>query len=270
MIDATLRLWDGYSHTSPQLRSVVTEMQRRLHGHGFGTDIDGYFGRDTEDDVKRFQSANSLVIDGVVGPKTWRAFAGADPPEIEMYQTTIAFHDTEMLKQLGEARKYADYIKWAAEDAGVHQSAIYGIGSRESRWGLALDKYGTGDYIERKRVTAHRTTSLPPDLKGYGRGLLQIDWDAHEFARGADWKDAAKNIAYGGMVLRDNIRLIRTRQHDVKGMGLLRAGIAAYNCGAGNVLKAIAKGHGIDYYTHSRNYSQDVLSRAGWFQLHGV
>jgi peptidoglycan hydrolase-like protein with peptidoglycan-binding domain len=37
--------------------------------------IDGRFGLKTRDAVERFQSANRLAVDGVVGPTTWAALA---------------------------------------------------------------------------------------------------------------------------------------------------------------------------------------------------
>jgi hypothetical protein len=52
-------------------------------------------------------------------------------------------------------------------------------------------------------------------------------------------------------------------------MALLRAAVAAYNCGAGNVLNAIRNGHDVDFFTAGRDYSKDTVSRAGWFQLQG-
>ncbi|BAZ20313.1 hypothetical protein NIES4073_11890 [Kalymmatonema gypsitolerans NIES-4073] len=34
--------------------------------------VDGNFGTKTEAAVKRFQSKNNLVVDGIVGPQTWQ------------------------------------------------------------------------------------------------------------------------------------------------------------------------------------------------------
>jgi len=45
---------------------AVEEVQRLLN-----IKVDGSFGKDTEDAVKRFQSAHGLDPDGEVGPKTW-------------------------------------------------------------------------------------------------------------------------------------------------------------------------------------------------------
>ncbi len=53
--------------------SDVLEMQKLLNKLGYGLDEDGIFGRDTETAVKKFQSANGIGADGVVGPKTWAA-----------------------------------------------------------------------------------------------------------------------------------------------------------------------------------------------------
>ena len=271
-MNAVLRLWDGYNHTSPDLRVAVHELQTKLTEHGFETLADGFFGPGTEELVERFQAANGLVVDGIVGPKTWSKFDGADHPEVERFDSTYARSDVFMLRQAQAALPFIDYIRFAAQDAGVHQSIILGIGSRESGWGLALTPpfpHGTGDFAKRSNIKPFRRGSMPPDGKGFGRGLMQIDYDAHEFARGELWKDPARNIAYGGSVLRQNIVFLRDRMNDLSGKSLLRAAIAGYNCGCGNVLRAIKAGRSVDFYTAHRDYSADVLSRAGWFQLNG-
>lgn len=38
-----------------------------------GTTIDGIFGQNTEAATKRFQERNNLEVDGIVGPKSWKA-----------------------------------------------------------------------------------------------------------------------------------------------------------------------------------------------------
>lgn len=75
----------------------VVRLQKALLAHGFdvGPDgADGDFGRNTENAVKRFQRANGLKEDGIVGSATWAAFMkkaekytitihGVDKPEME-------------------------------------------------------------------------------------------------------------------------------------------------------------------------------------------
>lgn len=63
----------------------VKELQIKLNALGYTDDdgnrleLDSSFGRRTEEAVKSFQSANKLVVDGVVGPITWAAIDNATP-----------------------------------------------------------------------------------------------------------------------------------------------------------------------------------------------
>jgi len=59
------------------------------------------------------------------------------------------------------------------------------------------------------------------------------------------------------------------RKTNLEGAALLRAALAGYNAGVGNALTAIRDGRDIDFFTAHRDYSADVLNRAGWFQLKG-
>jgi hypothetical protein len=97
---------------------------------------------------------------------------------------------------------------------------------------------------------------------------MQIDFDAFPFARTGNWQDPASNINTGCNVLQANLELLG-RKTSLTGRDLLQAAIAAYNCGAGNVLSAINGGHDLDFFTTGRNYSKDVLNRAGFFQNAG-
>ncbi|MFF1918201.1 peptidoglycan-binding protein [Streptomyces sp. NPDC058239] len=52
----------------------VKELQALLIYRGYSvgsTGVDGYFGAATESAVKRFQTAEKITADGIVGPTTW-------------------------------------------------------------------------------------------------------------------------------------------------------------------------------------------------------
>lgn len=74
--------------TEPTLRwgsqgASVTRLQELLAQRGFDPGpIDGRFGAKTHNAVTRFQAANGLQVDGVVGPQTWGALlgGGGQPP----------------------------------------------------------------------------------------------------------------------------------------------------------------------------------------------
>lgn len=269
MTQPTLRLFDGTADTSPELQDSVKELQADLNHFGFNLSVDGTFNSDTEAAVRQFQLDHGLVSDGVVGPQTWAALRGTPPPDpTSTFITTISNSNASMTAQFNAALKFKAFIDAGAQQIGVPGVVIAAIGSRESGWGLSLrppDPSGTGDFAPRKFPTALRTGALPPDGGGFGRGLMQIDFDAFPFARTGNWHDPQANINTGCSVLKSNLDLLG-RRTSLGGRDLLRAAVAAYNCGAGNVLTAINAGNDVDFFTTGRNYSADVLNRAGFFQ----
>jgi peptidoglycan hydrolase-like protein with peptidoglycan-binding domain len=62
--------------TGDAVRGVQEEFQyRNLSGDpSQGVQVDGVFGPKTDAAVRGFQQALGLVVDGIVGPLTWRAF----------------------------------------------------------------------------------------------------------------------------------------------------------------------------------------------------
>jgi len=178
--------------------------------------------------------------------------------------------DSSMNRQLEEANKYKSIAYKIGDNYGIWPSIIAGIGSRESRWGIALKPPGpdgTGDFAPRKFPSEYRDSAMPPDGLGFGRGLMQIDYDYHEFARSGFWRDPENNIAYCAGLL-DQFRSAIRRKTDLTDVALLRAAIASYNAGPGRALRAIRRNLDIDFSTTGGDYSADVLSRAEFFQLH--
>jgi hypothetical protein len=185
------------------------------------------------------------------------------------FGTTLDRNNQSMLNQLAEARKYENIIKECAQVCNLPPSLICGIGSRESHWGLALKPptpAGTGDHTTRS-PRGTRTGTTPPDGGGYGRGLMQIDYDWHEFARTGRWQDPRENLLYAAKVLNDSRRFFE--QKGVNQALMMQAMTAAYNAGATATLECIQSGQDVDCRTTGRDYSRDVFNRAGWFQLHG-
>ena len=270
MTQPTLRLFDGYPHTSPALKAQVKNLQQELKSEGYLIQPDGCFGEGTEASVKQFQSEKGLLSDGIVGPATWRALLQEPPtPSHLNFSTTLKKNDVGMLKHLTAALKYEKAIYKCAEEFELPPALICGIGSRESAWGLALKPAGpagTGDFIARRAPTRYRKGPLPVQKTGFGRGLMQIDFDAHEFARTGNWQEADDNINYGCSVLSECGNTI-ARLTGLTGMELTQAALASYNCGVGRVIQAIHSNLAVDYFTAGRNYSEDTLNRAGFFEM---
>lgn len=259
----TLRLFDGYDHTSPDSRPAVRELQEALNKAGHRTTVDGYFGPATMAAVEAFQSQKGLPVDGIATAPTWAALLVGPRIDLAFFDTTYLAH--AFTGHLNESDQYREYIARASEISGYAVPIVWAIGSRESGWGLALRPQGpggTGDF-------APRSGGKPHDGGGYGRGLMQIDYKSHEFARTGPWSNPRENILYAASVMLDNIRWQVKNWPALSKTQALRASIAAYNCGPGNVSRALKSGRDIDYFTSHRDYSADVLNRAGWFQRHG-
>lgn len=186
------------------------------------------------------------------------------------FSTTYNRNDATMLKQLQEVYKYKSFIEEATRRYNFQSALICGIGSRESHWGLALKPPGPGGRgdFARRRPKGNRYTAEPPDGPGYGRGLMQIDYDWHEFARTGPWASPRENILYACEVLTE-AKVFVEKNASLSADLKLRAILAAYNGGATNALRAIKAGQDVDANTTGKDYSRDVLSRSGWFQLHG-
>jgi Putative peptidoglycan binding domain len=71
------KLYRNQKSTSPEFQDAVKEMQNILYEEGFSKkEPNGYFDRETERAVKRFQKIYGLKNDGIVGAATWSVLLG--------------------------------------------------------------------------------------------------------------------------------------------------------------------------------------------------
>jgi hypothetical protein len=167
-------------------------------------------------------------------------------------------------EEFGRAREYlpvfqaaADAYQWPAELEAVMQQALgprwmtwvlMGIASRESRFGLLLDENGRGD-------------------GGHGHGIMQVDDRSHAaFCDGEGWQDLRSSLEYvHHNVIVPSFNYLGENCYELvkEDYGaLFKATVAAYNCGPGNVRKALEAGTDVDSLTTGRDYAKDVLARA--------
>ncbi len=147
----------------------------------------------------------------------------------------------------GRTALYADEILLASIETGVSPYLLAAIMERETHSGTApgylpRGPEGTGD-------------------NGHGHGLMQIDDRSHRaFVESGLWRDAFENIRYAAASVM-NPNLSYFAQKGLQGNEQIRAAVAAYNAGPGNVWRAIQAGNDPDSVTTGHNYSTDVLAR---------
>lgn len=254
MAQPTLRLFDGFAHTAPQLRSAVLELQNLLMRRGYRVRLDGEYGPYLENVVKLFQTSRGLSANGIVGPETWNMLTKqVVAPVVYKIPTTLAVDDKHMREEQTEMLKYKNLIMYSAQKINVPVSLLAGIGSQESRWGLALTPKGpegTGD-------------------GGHGRSLFQVDDRWHpEHINSGDWKIPAKHIPYACSVLRWSIDYF-SKNTGLTGLIALQGGVAGYNRGPKGIVDNWNSGRDLDAGTALNKYSASVFNRMGWFQLQG-
>lgn len=104
---------------------------------------------------------------------------------------------------------------------------------------------------------------------GHGHGLMQIDDRAFpDFIATGKALDPAANIHFGAQVLKAANLWLHTKPNPALIADLFpRAAYAAYNTGAGNVLKSIRAGRDVDHTTAHSSYSADVRARVLVFEV---
>lgn len=139
-------------------------------------------------------------------------------------------------------------------------------------WLIAMAMRETGFLISRYAGQAKTPAQIHPLMRGdysqrkgeteksyHGYGYWQIDIASYPtFVKSGDWKDPLKTARKAIAVLEEKRLFLQQQFPSLAGEELARAITAAYNCGQGNVAKAIRTKKDIDSYTYQKNYSAEV------------
>ena len=152
------------------------------------------------------------------------------------------------------ARIRSFYGEFLAKAAKLHRhrpEVLAGIMQRETEGGLSR-------YLSEKGAAGMGDG-------GNGMGLMQIDRRSFpEFYKSGGWKSPDQNIHFAAFVLADKRAYVvsHTLTMGLSDAEIERAAIASYNCGQGNVMKALRNGDDVDSFTAHKNYSAEVLRLA--------
>lgn len=180
-------------------------------------------------------------------------------------------------------------LKWINENlGGIIRKAIIGtLYSEELLAGIVMREVGTSKLAKfihnQLKEKAEKDFSITPqkwtfdyickNMKGdwglrkgelypryHGFGFWQIDIGSYpEFIESGKWQDPYECCLQA-------IKCLQEKEEQLYSyysyLFYKRVIIAAYNCGASRVIKALRENRDIDYYTYNRDYSKSVLEFA--------
>ncbi|MCK9209273.1 MAG: peptidoglycan-binding protein [Ignavibacteriaceae bacterium] len=239
----TLKLWSTGAE--------VELWQKLLKQKGyFAEEVDGVFGDKLNAATKKYQAANGLLNDGVVGKITWGfAFANVKEVKDEHIKTEV------------------NLLAWIKRDLGPYiKKAIAGSIFTED-WLGAIAARETGFLIIRYVNKGYDLDTITKLMKGdfnngiyHGFSFWQIDIRSFpEFINSGKWLDIQASANKAVDVLTGKMKYLKKHEEKLGEYWFSRAITAAYNCGEGNVEKAILAGKDIDSRTFNKDYSKEVF-----------
>lgn len=90
----------------------VKKLQKALNNAGYSLDVDGEFGRKTQNAVKAYQQKNGLSVDGIVGVNTWNSLSkGNVKAESNAKSTSKVNNTTQTVIKAPAVKKRPEYQK---------------------------------------------------------------------------------------------------------------------------------------------------------------
>ena len=180
-----LRLNDGINF--PQFKNDVEKLQQAL---GFSPQqVDGKFGKDTEDAVVAFQKKNGLVADGIVGDNTWSALlktpvtiSSSSPPSPTVQLGSSTLNIDAIVRSIpyptirSFARRSVPLILQECNNSGVTNlpqiAYILATAEHESHLGEWMEEFASGWDYEWWSELGNDQAGDGPRFKG--RGFVQL------------------------------------------------------------------------------------------------
>lgn len=239
----TLKLWSTGEE--------VKIWQKLLTQKGyFAEEIDGVFGDKLNEATKKYQAANGLIDDGVVGKVTWGfAFANITEAKPEHIKT-----EADLL--LWIKKHLGPYIKKATDGTFFSEDWLGTIAARET--GFLIIKYVNKGY-DLSAITKLMMGDYNNGIY-HGFSYWQIDIRSFpEFINSGKWLDIQASANKAVEVLTGKMNALKEHREKLGEYWFERAITAAYNCGEGNVEKVILAGKDIDSRTFNKDYSKEVF-----------
>jgi hypothetical protein len=242
---------------------LVKKWQLFLIKQGFlNADANGNFGPKTQQATKDFQKFYGIQVTGIAGSLTLGkahdlGFNPDNVPPLQQIKT-----DKDMMQWIKD--NLGNMINQAVAGSNYTQDWLAGMAARETGFlftryanrGRSFDEISSlmlGDPIKRPGETA---------VVYHGFGYWQIDIGSFpDFINSGQWKDPLATAKMAVTVLDQKRAFLINKgwQQKLTPVMFERAVTAAYNCGQGNVDKALSSNNDVDYYTFSKDYSKEVF-----------
>jgi len=242
---------------------LVKKWQQFLKIQGFfSAEPNGNFDPKTLEATKAFQKFYGIQSTGVVGSLTiGKASTLGFNPDNEPQPTKIN-SDQKMMPWIKD--NLGNTINEATDGSAYSADWLAGMCARETGFlftrkandGLPFDQICSqmrGDYGKRAGEI---------EKQYHGFGFWEIDIGSYpEFINSGKWTDPLATAKKAISVLDEKKNYLQQRgwREQLDQVMWERAITAAYNCGQGNVHKALTKKTDIDCYTFAKDYSKEVF-----------
>ena len=243
---------------------LVKKWQQFLKTQGFFTsEPNGIFGPKTGEATKAFQRFHKITPSaGIVGSVTLgRAFESGFNPESEPQPFKI---NTDAKMMLWIKNNLAKIIQQAVVSSVYAEDWLAGMCARET--GFLFTRFANQDKsfeevcLLMKGDFGKRSGDAAKIFHGFG--FWQIDIGSFPgFINSGKWKDPLETGQMAVTVLDQKKDFLQQKgwQQKLSATNFERAITAAYNCGQGNVHKALANNRDVDFFTFSKDYSKEVF-----------